>query len=293
VSDAVSEALDRLFAAPLDEFVSLRRELAAALKKAGDVASSRAVAAATKPSRTAWALNQVARRRPELVKAALDAHEAAQRSQKEGAGESMRSSARLYRERVATVIEAAGSFVEEDGSELGPAHGRRIGATLQAIAGGGDAAQRDALVEGRLVADVDLDDPFAGVEIEPGVLRERAARNVGDGAGHRGPSSPHRGSDDLSAARTRAADRQAREASERARREAQEVREKDARAKAIAKQREHIAALEAEVKGARAAAREAEVIASRAQTEAERARRAVEAIDKRLEEARRELRALT
>jgi chromosome segregation ATPase len=64
-----------------------------------------------------------------------------------------------------------------------------------------------------------------------------------------------------------------------------------ARAQEFEKRRERLAALEAEAKEARASAREAEVVAGRAQAEAERARRAVEALDKRLDEARRELRA--
>jgi hypothetical protein len=101
-------------------------------------------------------------------------------------------------------------------------------------------------------------------------------------------ATPAKVADEAAAARARAVERQTRE------RESREAREREARQRALEKQRElreRVASLEGEVKGARAAAREAEVVASRAQAEAERARRAVEAIDKRLEEARRELRA--
>ena len=278
----VSEALDRLCAAPLDGFVALRRELAVTLKAAGDPASSRVVAAMAKPSRTAWALNQVARKRPDLVKGALDGYASAQAAQKDGEGEAMRASARRYRDRVADVIDAASEFVREDGSELGPAQGRRMGATLQAIASSGDAALREGLVQGRLVADVDVDDPFAGLEVPLDGLDRKAGRAAKE-AEHRprhppspGPShgSAHRSvPDEVAAARARAAER-----------------ERVARAQELEKRRARIAALEVEAKEARASAREAELVAGRAQAEAERARRAVEALDKRLEEARRELR---
>jgi hypothetical protein len=278
----VSEARDRLYAAPLDGFVALRRELAVALKAAGDPAASRTVAAMAKPSRTAWALNQVARKRPDLVKGALDGYASAQAAQKDGEGEAMRASARLYRDRVAEVIDAASGFVREDGSELGSAQGRRIGATLQAIASGGDAALREGLVRGRLVADVDVDDPFAGLEFPldgPDRKADRATKQPAHRSRHSpspGPShgSAHRGvPDEVAAARVRAAER-----------------ERVVRAQELEKRRARIAALEAEAKEARASAREAEVVAGRAQAEAERARRAVEALDRRLDEARRALR---
>jgi hypothetical protein len=278
----VSEAGDRLYAAPLDGFVPLRRELAVALRAAGDPASSRIVAAMAKPSRTAWALNQVARKRPDLVKNALDGYASAQAAQKDGEGEAMRASARLYRDRVAEVIDAASAFVREDGSELGPAQGRRIGATLQAIASGGDAALREGLVRGRLVADVDVDDPFAGLEVPldgPDRKAQRAVKEAEHRSRHSPSPGPSHGSghrsvpDEVAAARARAAER-----------------ERAARAQEVEKKRARIAALEAEAKEARASAREAEVVAGRAQAEAERARRAVEALDKRLDEARRELR---
>ena len=49
------------------------KELVAALRARGEAAAAQAVAAAAKPTRTAWALNQVARARPELVEALLQA----------------------------------------------------------------------------------------------------------------------------------------------------------------------------------------------------------------------------
>jgi hypothetical protein len=276
----VAQATDRLFAAPLDSFVALRREIAVALKTRGDAAGGRRVAAMAKPSRTAWALNQVARQRPEVVKAALEAHAKAQAVQAEGDADAMRASARLYRERVAAVVETAEEFFRGGGGGLTPAQGRRVGATLQAIASGGDPALREALVKGRLVTDVDDDEPFAGLELATGSRRhEGAIRSRPVVASSSTHDARAKSDAEATAARARAAQRDA-------------ERERHARVQEREKKRARLAALEAEVKEARASAREAEVVAARAQSDAERARRAVEALEKRIDEARRELRSV-
>ena len=274
---APGAAIDRLYAAPLEGFVELRKEVASGLRAAGDAAAAKAVLAIAKPSRTAWALNQVARQKPALVQAALDALAEAQAAQASPDGGAMRATARAYRERIAEVTDAAAAFVREAGGELPPAQLRRIGATLQAVASGNDADLRERLVKGRLAADADTDtdDPFAGVSLEAALASQGAPR-----------ATPHRVAsratpEETSASRARAEAEAKAEAKERAR-----------RLEEIDKARAHVSALEEEAKEGRAAARDAEVAATRAQAEAERARRAVEGIEKRLEEARRSLRGL-
>ena len=276
--DPLTAALDRLFGAPFEQFVSLRKEIAQELKKAGDAATAKAVAAFAKPSRTAWALNQAARKRPELVKAALEAWATAAGAPRSGDAD-LRATARAYRERSAEVVQAADDAAKEDGSPLNLVQTRRIAATLQAIAGGDDDA-RERLLAGRLAADVDVDDPFAGLEVASGEARERKpagpATHAG-GATARGPAPPPR--DDLSARRAAARARE-------------QEKEREKRAREVEKARERVGALETEAREARSAAREAEVAATRAQAEADRARRAVEAVERKLEEARGELRSL-
>jgi hypothetical protein len=270
--DAVGAALDRLHAAPLDAFVVLRRELATELRKAGETHASRLVATAPKPSRTAWALNQVARRHPELLTAVLEARVTAVAAQESGDPASVRATARAYRDRVADAVHAAGELLGEVGSQLTATQGRRIGATVQALAGAGDADGRARLLGGRLVADVDVDDPFAGLEIGP-------AR------GHRAAATPPP-RDDLAPRRA------ARAAAEVAARERIAQREREKKAHELEKARARVRSLETEVSEARASARHAEVAATRAQSEAERARRAADALEQRLDEARQALRAL-
>jgi hypothetical protein len=60
LADEESE-LDDLYAAPLDQFVKVRNEIASRLKKDGDEAAAARVAALKKPSVSAWTVNQLAR----------------------------------------------------------------------------------------------------------------------------------------------------------------------------------------------------------------------------------------
>ena len=288
--DQVADALERLYGAPFDEFVPRRKELAASLRGGGNVAGSRLVAAATKPSRSAWALNQVARRRPELLRATFEARARAASAQT--GGEDVRSTARAFRERLAEVVQAAGDVAREDGGELTIAQGRRISATVQAAAAGDDADLLERLTAGRLVADVDVDDPFAGLELGP--PRERAgkthvpaeARPEKVHAKSREPESAH--------ARTRSHEADTRSREEARAREIEKARERERgrRERELEKARARVAALEDEAREARGAAREAEVAAARARTDAERLRRAVEAVEKKLSDAKGELRSL-
>jgi hypothetical protein len=271
-ADAVAAALERLYAAPLDEFIPLRRELVAALRKTGDAPASRRVAAASKPSRTAWALNQVARRRPELLTAVLHARATAIAAQKGGTPEAVRATARQYREHIARAVQAAGEILGEVGGELTATQGRRVGATVQALAGADDPEGRARLLGGRLVADMDVDDPFAGLVVGP----SRDGRAV---------EAPPR--DDLAPRRA------ARAAAEAAAQERTARRERERKANELEKARDRVHKLEREVSEARASARHAEVAATRAQADAERARRAADAAERQLEDARQTLRALS
>ena len=53
------QELDRLYAAPPEEFTALRTELAAAAKKRGDAAAAKTISAARKPTTAAWVVNRL------------------------------------------------------------------------------------------------------------------------------------------------------------------------------------------------------------------------------------------
>lgn len=294
-SDALAAALDELYAAPLDAFVARRRELVGKLRAAGEVPASRLVGAVGKPTRTAWGLNQVARRHPELLRAVFEARDVAVAAQKRGDVESVRVATRGYRERVADIVRAARSALLDSGVDASATQarveGRRIGETLQA-AHAEDSATRERLLAGRLTRDIEVEDPFAGLETSAA------------GAPHREPTGggspgPGRARAPLATA-TRAPDGESRETErerqralrvERARQE-QEKRAKRTRERAIEAARRQVASFEEAARLARSAAEESRFAAQRAHAEAERAKRAAGEADDCLERARAELQAL-
>ncbi|HEY3817196.1 MAG TPA: hypothetical protein VGL81_08500 [Polyangiaceae bacterium] len=273
-ADALSEALARLYAAPFDAFMDLRRELVASLRAAGDAAAARGVAGAAKPTRTAWALNQIASHRPELVEAMLRARDAAVAVQKKGDASAIREAIKESRARTAEVLHAAREVLERAGFDASAAQVRRMGETLASASQEGSEARR-LFAEGRLTRDLAQEDPFAGLEAGPARPRREAApaRDEGKSARDEGKSA-------------------AAAAAAREKEKAAAAREKAAHEAATKAAKERVEALDAEVREARVEARKKEMAAVRAQDEADRARRAVGEVEGRLEKAREELRAM-
>jgi hypothetical protein len=263
-ADPLADALDRLYSAPFDAFLATRKELVTTLKQGGHGDAARAVAASPKPTRTAWALGQVARRRPELVQAMLDARDAAASVQKGADADELRGALRDHRARVTDVLHEARDVLAAAGFDASAGQVRRMGETLQAACAPGSEA-RARLVAGTLAHDVAVDDPFAGIEAGP--------------ARPRGEHAQPRAKD---AEKEPAAARDGDGARERLRKE---------QAAAAEAARRRVEALEEEAREARATARAAEAAASRAQADADRARRAVDDVESRLRRAREEQRA--
>jgi hypothetical protein len=165
VTDLLSRALERLYAAPLAEFIALRKELVAELRGAGERTAASQVAAAAKPTRTAWALNQVARRQPEVLRALFQAREAAADPSLSDA-DARRNATRDYRQRMADTVRAGRDALAESGATLDATQARRMAETLQAACAG-DGEARWRLLSGTLTHDVDVEDPFAGLVAEP------------------------------------------------------------------------------------------------------------------------------
>lgn len=160
---ALEAALDELYAAQFATFVTLRRALSVRLGAAGDAAAARRLAKAPKPTRTAWALNQVTRNDPEIVADVIRCREAAASAQTLGESAAIRDGARQYRESVGKVVQAVRTLLGVDGIELSSTQARRVGETLQALAS--SELGRATWMAGRLTRDMEVDDPFAGIEI--------------------------------------------------------------------------------------------------------------------------------
>ena len=103
-------ALDELYRVDPGDFVATRTRLARDLRAAGDVASARQLEAARRPTSSARVLNVLARRRPELIHALLQASDelrAAQTLAISGAPGSQRDATRAQRRSLSDVVDAA------------------------------------------------------------------------------------------------------------------------------------------------------------------------------------------
>jgi hypothetical protein len=260
---AVTAALDELYAAPFDRFIPLRRELALRLRGAGNVAGARRVSEAKKPTRTAWALNQVARKNSELVAAVIETRRAAAGAPKAGDAGAIRAVMQRYREAIARAVGAVRSTLAADGVGLSPAQSRRVGETLQAIAT--DPTEREKLSTGRLTADIEVEDPFAGIEVGPVRSHVRSP--------HDGPAKPAPARD-TTAARAQDAERH------------EQARVAEAKRRAHEEALASLRALEQKVAAARKTALEADRNVRFAQHAADQAREALASLERQLDRSR-------
>ena len=138
--------IDELYGVPLEDFVAARDELAKELIAAGDGDEAKRVKSLRKPTATAWALNRLARERPELMAALVDAH-AGLRSADSAPALRAASEARMA--AIQLIIGAPEGVTE--------AVRKKMRSTLLATAT--DPAAEEALTAGRL-----------NTELEPGGL---------------------------------------------------------------------------------------------------------------------------
>jgi hypothetical protein len=121
-----------LYALPPEEFTAARDRLAADLKEAGEADRAAAVKKLRKPSIVAWAVNAVARDRPEDVEALRAAGQALRRAQRKalsgGGGEDLRSATDERRALVGSLTDAGVAAI----GARGAAHRDAIASTLDA-----------------------------------------------------------------------------------------------------------------------------------------------------------------
>ena len=104
---SLEETLDQLYAADPEEFVALRKRLQGELRSAGLKPEAALLARARRPSTSMWAVNQLVRRRPELVDGLLERSEALRNAQTSGDRDAMREAIRAHRTAVAEATDAA------------------------------------------------------------------------------------------------------------------------------------------------------------------------------------------
>lgn len=146
---------DDLYALPLEEFTLARNALAKELRRGGDAAASDEVKRLAKPTRTAWALNQLAREQPDEVGRLLDAGGRLREAQERalaGDASGLRPAGQAEQEVVDSLVGAALRMLGGSGAAQA-ASADRLRRTLRTAATDPDAGP--LLRRGRLVADLD------------------------------------------------------------------------------------------------------------------------------------------
>jgi hypothetical protein len=166
---AGEKAADELYAAPLAEFTQRRDDLARRLRKDGLRDEADAVKALRKPSAAAWALNQLARRRPKDVERLLaagkrlrKAHEALLSGRDRAA---LQRASAEERELIDRLTRDAAAVASEAGAATAAALDERIRDTLHAAAL--DEQTAADLAAGRLVREREAIGTFGAATAVP------------------------------------------------------------------------------------------------------------------------------
>jgi len=255
---AEEKLLDRLYGMPLDEFVAARDEAARHLRHEGRGEVAARVGELRKPTVSAWAVNQLARRHADRLGELLergDRLRAAHRAAVAGRGGSgLAAAGRAERQVVAELVRLAVHELEEAGRSASQAVRERIADTLLAAARDPDAAK--LVRSGRLTRDLD---PSGFGDLSPAGVDE--VEPNGDAAvrqGHERRQAVRRARDEARRQASVTADRaiMARREAERLRDAAERAEEAAARARLAAD-----AATEAEREAAERASRSADALA--------------------------------
>jgi hypothetical protein len=161
----MNDEIDELFSSDPSTFTAERDALAARLRADGDKEEAARVKALRRPTTAAWAVNQVARRHPEMVEEVRSAGqelERAQRRMMSGLRDvDLPGATRRRRAAVDAAVEAAAGFLSELGSRPDP-HVDKLRATFEAASLGGQDG--DAVRAGRLSKELPPPSGFGGVQ---------------------------------------------------------------------------------------------------------------------------------
>jgi hypothetical protein len=149
----LNDEVDELFKLPLADFTGARNALAKRLKQSGRANDANLVKTLTKPSVSAWTVNQLYWHYREEFDTLLAAGQRVRKAQVSGSASKladMRAALDARREALIELAELASSLLRESGSNPSPETIRRITTTLEAI-----SALVDGPTLGRLTQDVD------------------------------------------------------------------------------------------------------------------------------------------
>ena len=152
---------------PPEDFTRARNDLAQRLKKAGQGDAAATVKQLRKPTVPLWALNQLARRYPEEIRALLEAGDqlrAAQQAALRGESQELRTATAEERKHLRGLTRLGDELLRDAGHAADP---KRIAGTLRAAAI--DPEGRGLLTQGRLSEELHSTGfgALAGMEIPP------------------------------------------------------------------------------------------------------------------------------
>ena len=273
----LNDEVDELFRLPLAEFTDARNALAKRLKQNGRANDANLVKTLTKPSVSAWTVNQLYWDHRDEFETLLAAGRRVREAQVSGTASrltEMRAALDARHKSLVELSDLAASLLRDGGSNPSPDTIRRITTTLEAI-----SALADGPSLGRLTQDVDPPgfESLASFMAGTGTVKAPAkpARAKGsESAGSDGPSSQQK------AAATREAQRA--EEMRQAKIAAAKISLQHAK-KSLVDARAHAQDLESAQKKANAEAKQAEKQLREAEEKAKKARAASEAAAERAE----------
>jgi hypothetical protein len=187
-SDVEAE-IDRLFELAPEQFVGERDKAAKRLKAGGDSEGAATVSGVRRPTVAAWALDQLARRRPDEVRELValgDDLRRAQRRALSGVGaDDLRELGTRRRRLIERLARDAEELLQERGRPATPAVHQAITSTLEAATVSPDDAA--ALLQGRLVRDIA---PQSGFDAVDGFSVVAPARRAARPKARAAPSRP-------------------------------------------------------------------------------------------------------
>ncbi len=144
--------LDRLYGLPAGEFVAERNELAKRLRRAGDREAAETTRKRSRPSVTAWAVNQLAFRAAAELEGLRAAGEKVRAAHLAGPKE-QQAAARARRDAISTLRVIAEVALQEAGVTPNRGHRQRISQTLEVLSSQSDDG--DGQRAGRLSTDLE------------------------------------------------------------------------------------------------------------------------------------------
>ena len=176
-----------LYGLPLEEFTKARDALAKEVRQAGDKEAADEIKALRKPPVSAWAVNQLARRHPQELRALVKAGEGLRKAQRAAVGgggpDALRDATRAHRERLDELTSIARHELGAESATL-----QRVVQNLRTASVDKEASK--ALLEGTLTADVEQAG-FGQVltAVPPGGFRRKAGPKA-EPKGRKAPKAP-------------------------------------------------------------------------------------------------------